>query len=342
MPLRSALPQLSFALALAAVYTTAFWITSILAQTPAPATVATALTLDLTLGVPLLYYLLLVRRKGWPVLTVVPVFLLSLLAASALIPAEHQALLHVLRYLVAPLEVGLLGAVGYIVVRTARRFRRSPAEADVLARLQASLRATIPVRRVAEILAFEIALIYYACFSWRAPSESSPRHAFSYHRRSGYGAVVGGILFVLLLETIALHVLLHLWSPPLAWILTGLSLYGVLWMVGDFQAVRQRPLIVADDTLHVRTGLRWTVDIPFEAVAWIRTAKHAPHRDTPGYLDASLLRRPTHWIALKQPLGASGLYGLRRDVTLIGLAPDDPDAFEAALAERFEAWRASI
>ena len=333
-------PVLTFGLTVIAMYGAAALVAAEIVRGTQPAVLAAALTLDLTLIVPALYYGLLVRRKGWPSITVAPVFLLSLLIASLAIPADHQGLLHVLRYLAAPVEVLLLGSLGWTVVRTARRFQRHTAP-DVLDRLRESLYPLLHARWAADVLAYETALFYYALFSWRMKPDDriAKQDAFSYHKRSGYGGVLAGILVAMLIEMIALHAWLWTWQSVLAWPLTVLSLYGVLWLLGDWQAVRLRPIVVEEDALTIRIGLRWTMRVPFAAIASVHPmADPSPPRKQPGHVEAVLLGRPHYRITLKQPIMAQGLYGFRKKVTTIGFTVDMPDAFETVLQDRFAAW----
>ncbi|HMB92866.1 MAG TPA: hypothetical protein VKP65_18595, partial [Rhodothermales bacterium] len=162
----------------------------------------------------------------------------------------------------------------------------------------------------------------------------------TYHRRSGYGPVVTAILVAMGIELIALHLLLHLWSPAAAWIMTTLSVYGIVWIVGDLQAVRHRPIRIEEDALLVRIGLRWTVRVPFSQIEAVYPAgKKLPARTTPGYLEAILLGKPTYLVVCKEPVVAQGLYGIQKRVTTIGFALDDTPAFEATLKARYASWR---
>jgi len=191
------------------------------------------------------------------------------------------------------------------------------------------------------MLTFEIGLLYYALFSWRArPTDATKHGAFSYHKKNGYTTLLAGILVAMLIEMIVLHTLIGLGVPGRAWVVTVLSLYGMLWLLGDWRAVCLRPILVEKDALIVRIGLRWTVQVPFVAIASVRPVEaQPPSRKTPGYLKALLLGIPPYLIALNHPIVAHGLYGRRKTITMIGLAVDDTVSFEAALKHRFAAWK---
>ncbi len=97
----------------------------------------------------------------------------------------------------------------------------------------------------------------------------------------------------MLIEMIALHTLIWLWVLGLAWVVTVLNLYGILWLLGDWRAVCLRPILVEKDALIVRIGLRWAVQVPLAALASVRPVEaQPPSRKTPGYLGALLLGTP--------------------------------------------------
>ena len=197
------------------------------------------------------------------------------------------------------------------------------------------------MRWAAEAAAFETGMFYYALCTWRKTSEEAAnRFAFSYHRRSGYGTVVTAILVAMGVELIGLHLLLYLWQPVAAWVMTALSAYGIVWIVGDLQAVRHRPIRIEDDALLVRIGLRWTVRVPFAQIQAVYPAgKKPPARKATGYLNAVLVGKPTHLVVCTEPVMAQGLYGMQKRVTTIGFALDDTAAFDAMLKIRYAAWR---
>jgi hypothetical protein len=186
------------------------------------------------------------------------------------------------------------------------------------------------------MLGYELGVLYYALGCWGKRPAGNESMAFSYHRRGSYGAIVAALLMVLPVEMVAVHFGLQTWSRPAAWILTGLELYGVLWLIGDYQAVRLRPLLVDGDALYVRLGLRWTARVPYEQIRRARPRERGEvcTRRSPGYLSAALLVDPQLILELDESVLARGPYGIRKKVTRVGLAVDDVDRLKAALAAK--------
>jgi hypothetical protein len=184
------------------------------------------------------------------------------------------------------------------------------------------------------MLAYEMSVIYYGLFSWRDRPAVGPGRAFSYHRAGSYGAIVFALLMVSACEIVAMHVAVSFASSAAAWLVTALGLYGVVWILGDYQAVRLRPLMVGADGLVVRLGLRWSVSIPRDAIAAISPAPKPPRaRRAPGHLHAALVAPPQWQVTLREPLLARGPYGITKRVTTVALAADDRAGLRQALLE---------
>lgn len=126
-----------------------------------------------------------------------------------------------------------------------------------------------------------------------------------------------------------MHLLLARWSETAAWGLTLLTLYGALWLVADYRASLLRPVLLTSEVLWVRTGLRWSVQVPRAQIA--RVQRTRPPEAEP-VLQAVLFGSPTLWVQLREPAVAHGLYGLTRTVRWVALAVDAPDLLTAALA----------
>jgi hypothetical protein len=151
--------------------------------------------------------------------------------------------------------------------------------------------------------------------------------------------MVAALSFACAIEALAVHVLAARWSPGVAWVLTALSAYGVIWLVGLGRSVALRPTVVEREGLRVRIGALAEARVPFEAIASVALVRAAPaNRRAPGYLHAALLAAPRLTIELKEPVEARGLYGSRkRGITRIGLMVDEPAELAALLRERMAA-----
>jgi hypothetical protein len=186
---------------------------------------------------------------------------------------------------------------------------------------------------VAAAVLHELAILAYALFFWRLrPTVPVEATAFTIHRRSQYAGLMGALLFVSVVEMVVLHVLLAPHHPGWALALEVVSVYSILWIVGDYQAIRLRPMVVGRDEVRVRVGLRRDVTIPVGDIAGVDPAPELD-RGTPGYLRGTLLglEQPVWLLRLTRPAVARVMLRAPREVTLIGVAPDDAEAFRRAV-----------
>ncbi len=290
---------------------------------------AGALTVDLVVVLPALYFALVVRPRRWPWITVLPFILLCAYGTSWLLPQDHQTPLRNLRHLVAPLELSLLALIGWKAMRVVRHFRECPnmGSTDFPERLRRAAVDVVGVPRVAEILASEISLLYYGLASWfrRAEENSS---AFTVHRKDSYGTLVVGILTVMGVELIPVHLLaLYLSGPFLAWTMTLLTLYGALWIVGDYQALRFRPMKIGVTGLAFRLGLRWEAQIPWDQVISFRRLNFG---EKPGKDAVTLVTvgQPAFFLETREAMTFRGFYGFRRKGNKLYFDVDQKETFE--------------
>jgi hypothetical protein len=324
---------LLFAAVTTIVYAAALLVVAQMPHVARPEILAGAVLLDLAVVMPLVYFLLFLRGKKWPV-GLIPVFLLSLLGASLVLPGDYRALLPHARLLVLPVEVGLVGFLLWRMRRIFAGLAAGGAETDVLDRLYQSFCQTLPNRRLASVLAYECSVLYYGLLCWRRPARAD-RHSFSYHHNSGYTALIFTLMIVSAVEIVGMHLVVRLWSGMVAWLLTGLGVYAILWMAGDYQAMRLRPMVATADALLVRVGLRWSVSIPYTLIEQVQPrSKEFLSKRTPGYLQAALLTDPQMVLVLRGPIRAHGPYGIEKEVRRVGLAVDEADRLRAILAEQ--------
>ena len=286
----------SFAVASVAIVVAAIAVFRSAAYLQHPDVLAWAFTFDLTLTIPLMYYAFVVRPEIARPITMIPVFVICVAIARVLVPRDQQQFLRDLRFLTVPLEIVTL----YLVVSGRRK--------GVIERVARS----------------ELQILRYGLFAWRTPDAPG----FTVHKRNGWGTIVIGFIVAIVAESLAVHLLVQHWSVTAAWIVTGLDLYGILWLVGDYHALRLRVTTIEDGMLHLRYGMRWTADIPLANIAAVRPAPADWKRK--GVLKIAMLDEPTLLVELHEPVMIEGLMGLRRTIDAIAILPDD-DSMAAAL-----------
>jgi hypothetical protein len=116
-----------------------------------------------------------------------------------------------------------------------------------------------------------------------------------------------------------------------AWIVTTLDIYGLLWLLGDFQALRLRPTRIEDDTLVLNYGLRWRAEIPLSAIAAIEPVHAEADWKRKSVLKMAMLDEPRLLIRFAEPRTMQGLAGIRRTFDAIAILADDDAGFADAL-----------
>lgn len=335
-------------LILATVYLAEWWMSRHTVDWPSVDLMAWAITVDLVLLAPLLVYCIGVRRLGWSMTTLMPVVIVGLLTAHLLAPAAKDGLLADLKILVVPLEIALLGWIGWKVWTAWRRLRSLPtasnsseAVLDLRQVVDASTRHVVGSGPAAGVLASELAVLAYAFGNRRQPVVEPGPGRFTVHRTSGLGLLMGGALIATAAEIVPVHFLVHHFiGTTAAWILTLLTVYGGLWVVGHWRATLRRPVTVDDDALTLRLGLLWDLRIPYDAIAAVRRVPATEDR-VQGAFYLVPAGRPSHCLELTSPHSAQGPYGLQKNVQRIAFFVDEGSRFDDELQQRRESMEVS-
>lgn len=301
---------------------------------PLTSDVALAFTLDFLFTVPLLY-LFLIRKTSIPAITVVPLSLLMLFLASSYVPDEFQH--YVSLYKVYALPLLELGVLAFLVVKTrrARRvYKATGNTTDMYDRLKQAAEEVIPAPRLAAaVLATEAGMFYYALAGFR---KSKIKAGFTYHRETGLGAVMGAFMLLIIVEAIAVHFLLMLWSELAANLLTFVSLYSLVYVLAIAGAARHRPHQLTQDGLLVRFGLQETL-VPLHQITSLeRLRGEVPEGKQVASL--GMLSNFNLVLSVAEPQLLLSFYGIRRTYTTLAFWADDPqavlDAYQKATEQK--------
>jgi len=319
-----------------AVFATAAWIVGSPHFTQNPDVLALAVTMDMVIILPTFFYFWILRKSRLPTLAFVPVFILAIVIAGIILPAAQQTYLDLVKNLIPLLEVLALGFLFIKIQAITKQYRANKATAIYSTEaLVASFQRVLGASTPANILVTELLLLYHAFGGWfKKFTSRDPEHAvFSYHRRVGYTAIMCVVTLILLVETTALHLLLQRWSALAAWIFTGLSLYSLLWLIGDYHAIRLHPIVLDETHLHLRIGMRWRATIPLNDIAEIQSPSHR-EKNADDYVSLTLFGSPRLVIFLQQPIKIRGLFGIQKKTRRLALTIDDEKRFRQELNNR--------
>jgi hypothetical protein len=118
----------------------------------------------------------------------------------------------------------------------------------------------------AAAVATEFSVLYYA-LAWKPKPHFPPgMRGFSMHERSGSSVLMLCLAFLSLIEIVPVHLMVNAWSPTAAWIATGLSIWGAIWMIATSRAFALRPMLVGSESIVVRYGLLFRLRIPVDRI----------------------------------------------------------------------------
>ena len=287
---------------------------------PKAQSIAVGAVLDMTVTVPALYYWLVVRPGLRNLASLGLIILLSLWRAAFAFPEIVPGKF----WIGAAIECLVIAAV-FWGIRRARSAAGGITDTDPVARIQAAVRGVLPFSFAERALTAELAVLYYG-LAWRAKPDMHPgSKAFTLHRRSAFQDILLFVGLASLLEIFPVHLLLNLWSPPAAWVATGLSLYGAFWAVSMSRAFELRPSLVSADELLLRFGLLAQLRIPVSAI-------RAVSREIPQGSTVMPRRTPAEfYIEFNRPLEIEKLLGFRQPIDGIAVSADQGAEFESAI-----------
>lgn len=287
-----------------------------------------AFPFDCMVVLPTLFYFLVIRRNGLSPLFVLPVMWAGGALATLFAQGSDTTLIATLA--VAGLAVEATIAVREII-RIITEFRRAKAFSDeVQDWFFAPLMKMTGNARLSKLASKELVMFYYTFFSWKRVAASSDT-AFSYHKDSGYGAAIAGLMLAVPVETVVVHMLVAQWSDIAAWILTLSSVYAVFWLIADYRASVLRPFVFENDTLKIRSGMRFEADIPLASIASYE--KEMPEIDKKKLINLGMMGIVNGWLVFDAPIEVETVFGGKKEIEAIGVAVDDHARFSRMIGE---------
>lgn len=297
-----------------------------------------AITADLLLTVPLVYFLL-IRKSEIPNTTAIPVMIVGLLIGSYFLPQESQTFLSIFKTWALPvIEILILTFVIIKVISAIRKYKGlKGATPDFFDALKSTCYEILPKRLVLPF-ATEVAVFYYGFINWK--TRRVRENEFTYHKKSGTPALFYAFILIIGVETVGIHFLLARWSVIAAWILTALSIYTAIQVFGFAKSLGKRHISINKDSLTLKYGILNEVEIPFTDIDKIELSRKSLEKNDLTKTLSPLGEIESHnvIISLKKENELIGLYGMKKKFNLLGLHIDEPKEFkekmENALQQR--------
>ncbi len=188
----------------------------------------------------------------------------------------------------------------------------------------------------------EFTILYYGLFGWRKEDAIADNNrTFTCYKECGLGAFVVAIVLLILLESPLIHLLLMHRSTWLTYLHSLLVVYGIVWLLGDYQAFKKKLISVSPETVQITLGMRRSFSIQrsnihhaqlgqpreLNTLITVQKGQFETKRKLPGYNSFAALGEPNLHIVLKNPISIKGKFGQQLILNRIGLSVDQADQF---------------
>jgi len=167
-----------------------------------------------------------------------------------------------------------------------------------------------------------------------APSyaNSGSPQSFS-HSQARSTPIIATLGVLVILETVALHLLLSRYSSLLALAVSLSSVSVLIWFIADYVALGGATTVVNDESIVLRVGRRARATIPRKL---LQAAISPSWRDLPDapdrfYLNLTKPAEPNVLLTFKEPVVVTLPGGLRRSVRKLAIHVDEPEPFLTAI-----------
>jgi len=299
---------------------------------------ALATILDLTVCLPLAFYIFIVRNRYSPI-TVLPLVIGGFWFAYFIIPPDSFGYFTPLKYGIYVVETVFIIAELFVFIMlvkkaptvraTYRKLRAREYYFPIV--LRKTMTETFGERKLASIWVTDLSIFHYGLLSWRKKVTAIPNvTSFSFHKNTSYFGVFLMLVHAMLIEVIAVHALIMQMSTLAAWIVTALDLYLLFCIIADYHAIRLSPIIIDTKKMTVQLGIRSSLEVDLDNIVSIEhvTKKVERTKDSffvtlPDFGDEP----PQFELLLKEQVPVHSVFGLKRQVSKIYVTVDDKHRF---------------
>ena len=177
--------------------------------------ISLAVTIDLTIIIPIIYYFLIPRKLNVPSITVLIVFFLCTIVAAILIPSKDHKYLDEIKYLLIFTELAMSL---YTIIKLRKIIKeykfQSQIRSDFIYNLTIAMEKVMGNFKIWPILIGEINTFRYGLFFWLGKKEiKEGQKFFTTHKNSGYTAIWAIIFIFILVDQLVSDPDLHP-EPP--------------------------------------------------------------------------------------------------------------------------------
>ena len=283
---------------------------------------------DLLITAPLVYFLA-IRKSNVSKFTVTRIFIAGLLFAGFILQSHSNPILQIIKTWISPvieaIVIFIICKKFYIANKNAKVKNNN--KVDFLLHCRSVMFEIAGNEKVANIIASEIAVIYYAFFSTKDKSIDY-KTKFTSYKENGLLIVLTAILSIFIIETTGVHFLLSLWSKAIAWVLTGLSIYTCLQLFAHIRAIKARSIIINTNSFEVHNGLAGDAFILFDNIEKIELSNKKPiNRKSVKISLLKGLENHNIVVYLKNSIETTKIFGIKKQTDTVLFFVDKPKEF---------------
>jgi hypothetical protein len=210
-----------------------------------------ALTLDLLIGIPILYYLI-IRKTKIHSKSILKVFTICLFIATLIIPENNIAFIEFIKQVIYPLlKIWIVICIVRKLVQIISEYKVQLKGKNGYELYSTTIRNSFK-GKFGEIMLMEFSLLYFLFAAKR--KSSSAEKEFGYSKNKGTVEMVFAFIFIIIVETIVAHILIAKWSLVAAVLSTYGSLYLIILFVSILRSRDHFPITVDDENLYLKSG----------------------------------------------------------------------------------------
>jgi len=181
----------------------------------------------------------------------------------------------------------------------------------------------------------EVKVFYYAFYGWFAKKNSFKNVLeYTYIKETMYGVFSWVIFISTMIEVPIVHYFLSLWSVTVAWVVTGLTLYVMIWLLGDYKAIKHMPIRINDTHLFIRIGVRSKVDIALSNIDTILSNVKEENKESYTHFVLMPTVDANIYMTLKEKVYIKGILGSKKGVDNVALYVDEPSLLMDAILNK--------
>lgn len=184
---------------------------------------------------------------------------------------------------------------------------------------------------IIHVICSELLIYYYALCSWK----KKRKDGITLHQNSSYIAFQVMLIHAIVVETLGVHFWLHDKSLILSILLLLLNIYGIIFILGDIQAVRLNPIYFDDKAMYISFGLMKRAKIRFDDIEQVIENPQVPEKrskDTIQFMPVDLTTPDPHLLLImKKPIPAILFMGMKKEYTKVEIHSDSPNELKEAI-----------